>query len=83
MKGDSLYAYKGDRAKEEIVNFALRMSSPPVQQITRSESLETVKQANSLLFVYVGEQDGALWVRCSICFFFIIVYIHVCIKRIK
>lgn len=37
------------------------MSSPPVQQITRSESLTNIKNMNQLFFMYVGPQEGSLW----------------------
>jgi thioredoxin domain-containing protein 10 len=62
LKGEFQYTFKGDRTKEEIVNFALRVSGPPVQQITRSESLENLKASNPLFFVYVGDHEGSLWV---------------------
>lgn len=37
------------------------MSSPPVQQITRPESLTNIKNMNQLFFMYVGQPEGALW----------------------
>lgn len=43
------------------MNFALRMSGPPVQQITRPESLTNIKNMNQLFFMYVGPQEGPLW----------------------
>ncbi|XP_021924903.1 protein disulfide-isomerase TMX3 isoform X2 [Zootermopsis nevadensis] len=61
LNGDFQYTFKGDRTKEEIVNFALRVSGPPVNQITRSESLENLKASNRLFFVYVGDHEGPLW----------------------
>jgi thioredoxin domain-containing protein 10 len=62
LNGEIQYTFKGDRTKEEIMNFALRVSGPPVQQITRSESLENLKTSNPLFFVYVGDHAGLLWV---------------------
>lgn len=46
-----------------MVNFALRMSAPPVQQITRTDSLANIKGANRLFFMYVGvgNPEGPLW----------------------
>lgn len=61
LNGEIQYTFKGDRTKEEIVNFALRVSGPPVQQITRAESLENLKASNPLFFVYVGDHAGLLW----------------------
>lgn len=55
------YTFHGDKTKEDIVNFALRMSAPAVQQITRADSLANIKNANRLFFMYVGNQEGPLW----------------------
>ncbi|XP_046396387.1 protein disulfide-isomerase TMX3 isoform X1 [Ischnura elegans] len=61
LKGERKYVFKADRTKEEIVNFAIRMSGPPVQQITRPESIDNLKASNPLFFVYVGNPHGPLW----------------------
>lgn len=45
-----------------MVNFALRLSGPPVQRITKSESITHLQAVNDLYFVYVGENDGPVWV---------------------
>lgn len=37
------------------------MSGPPVQQITKPETMDTLKANNGLFFMYVGPQDGPLW----------------------
>jgi hypothetical protein len=68
FNGEFQYKFSGDRTKEEIVNFALRLSGPPVRQITRSESLENLKTSNPLFFIYVGDNAGPLWVRRYITF---------------
>lgn len=39
----------------------MRMSGPPVQQVTRPESFEILKSNNPVFFVYVGQQSGNLW----------------------
>lgn len=39
----------------------MRMSGPPVQQVTRVESVDILKQNNPVFFTYIGGQDGALW----------------------
>jgi thioredoxin domain-containing protein 10 len=39
----------------------MRMSGPPVQQVTRVESFEILKTNNPIFFIYVGKQAGALW----------------------
>lgn len=63
LKGDeATHTYYGDRTKEEIMNFAMRVSGPPVASITRPDSLEHLKTNNPLFFVYVGSYEGPLWV---------------------
>jgi hypothetical protein len=71
LNGEFQYTFSGDRTKEEIVNFALRLSGPPVRQITRAESLENLKTSSPLFFVYVGDNAGPLWVS---------IYITFCVK---
>lgn len=61
IKPDGDYIFHGDRTKEDIVNFAIRMAGPPVQEVTRSESLTNIKNMNQLFFMYVGSQEGPLW----------------------
>jgi thioredoxin domain-containing protein 10 len=68
LNGEIQYTFKGDRTKEDIVNFALRVSGPPVKQITRAESLENLKASNPLFFVYVGDNAGLLWVSTNVKF---------------
>lgn len=55
--------YHGDRTRDEIVKFALRVSGPPVQEITKTQSFDTIKRERDLYFLYVGERSGPLWVR--------------------
>lgn len=66
LKGDQEFTYNGDRTKDEIVRFALRLSGPPVQEITRSQSFDVIKQDQDVYFLYVGEKSGYLWVRNSL-----------------
>ncbi|XP_044767104.1 protein disulfide-isomerase TMX3 [Coccinella septempunctata] len=61
ITSDNDFTYHGDRNKEDIINFALRMAGPPVQQVTRPESLANLKGMNQLFFMYVGDQEGPLW----------------------
>jgi len=69
LNGEFQYTFNGDRTKEEIVNFALRLSGPPVRQITRAESLDNLKASNPLFFVYIGDNAGPLWVSRYIKFY--------------
>lgn len=63
MKGDQEFVYNGDRTRDEIVKFATRLSGPPVQEVTRTASFNTLKKDRDLYFLYVGERSGMLWVR--------------------
>ncbi|XP_018331269.1 protein disulfide-isomerase TMX3 [Agrilus planipennis] len=53
--------FTGDRTKEEIVSFALRMAGPPIQDIKQSEKLQSLIMSNQLFFLYIGEKEGSLW----------------------
>ena len=64
LKGDQKYVYEGDRTREEIVKFALRLSGPPVQEITKTQSFDIIKKEHDLYFLYVGNRAGILWVNC-------------------
>nr|XP_023013921.1 protein disulfide-isomerase TMX3-like [Leptinotarsa decemlineata] len=61
IKMDEEFVFKGDKNVDEIVNFAIRLSGPPVQHVARSESLANIKNMNQLFFMYVGDQKGLLW----------------------
>ncbi|XP_017778082.1 PREDICTED: protein disulfide-isomerase TMX3 [Nicrophorus vespilloides] len=61
IKGEDEYTFHGDRTKDDILNFAKRMSGPPVQELTRADSMNSIKTAHQLFFMYVGSQDGPLW----------------------
>lgn len=61
MLGDEQHIFTGEKNTEEIVNFAIRLSGPPVEHVTRPESLANIKNMNQLFFMYVGDREGALW----------------------
>ncbi|XP_008206898.1 protein disulfide-isomerase TMX3 [Nasonia vitripennis] len=61
LKGDQQFVYNGDRTRDEIVKFATRLSGPPVQEVTRTTSFNTLKKDRDLYFLYVGEKSGTLW----------------------
>lgn len=63
LKGDQKYVYEGDRTREEIVKFALRLNGPPVQEITKTQSFDTIKKERDLYFLYVGNRSGVFWVN--------------------
>lgn len=61
IKGQQEFIYNGERSKEEMLPYALRMSGPPVQQVARVESFHMLKSQTDIFFVYVGTQSGVLW----------------------
>ncbi|XP_055381248.1 protein disulfide-isomerase TMX3 [Condylostylus longicornis] len=61
IKGNQEFIYQGDRTKEDLIDFALRLTGPPVQLITRPESIDMLKAAHNLFFLYIGPQEGILW----------------------
>lgn len=61
IKGHQEYVYNGDRSKDELVEYALRMSGPPVQLVTRPESIDMLKGSHTIFFMFVGQQDGIVW----------------------
>ncbi|KAL7644407.1 UNVERIFIED_CONTAM: hypothetical protein RMT77_005238 [Armadillidium vulgare] len=60
IKGDSYEIYKGDRTKEEIIGFALRMAATPVPHLDSSHLEHAIKD-HSLFFLYSGLREGELW----------------------
>ena len=39
FKGDQQFVYNGDRTRDEIVQFAHVLSGPPMQEVTKTASL--------------------------------------------
>ncbi|XP_053606677.1 protein disulfide-isomerase TMX3 [Plodia interpunctella] len=61
IKGSFRHEYNGDRLKEEMVNYALRMSQPAIQKVSQEDSIGDLKETHSVFFGYVGKQSGPLW----------------------
>ncbi|XP_013190883.1 protein disulfide-isomerase TMX3 [Amyelois transitella] len=61
IKGSFQHEYNGDRVKEEMVNYALRMSQPAIQKVSQEDSIGYLKETHSIFFGYVGKQAGPLW----------------------
>lgn len=66
LKGETKHTYSGDRAKEDIIGYAVRMAAPPIQHIASFHHLKEVIAQEDLFFVYAGEKEGALWVSLDI-----------------
>lgn len=62
MKGDVVHAYRGERTREEIVKYAKRMNASPINELYEEEELQDVLSKEEVIFGYVGEREGPLWV---------------------
>lgn len=62
IKGSFLHEYQGEREKEEMVNYALRMSQSAVQRLTHADGLGDLKELHPVFFGFVGKQQGSVWV---------------------
>lgn len=61
LKGSFQHEYTGDRVKEDLINYAMRMSQPAVQRISRGNSIEYLKESHPVFFGFIGKQEGLLW----------------------
>ncbi|CAG0919604.1 unnamed protein product [Notodromas monacha] len=61
LKGDEVFTFSRDRTREELVDFARRLSGPPVKFIDSCTDMQVALQDEKLFFVYVGERKGDLW----------------------
>ncbi|XP_059053965.1 protein disulfide-isomerase TMX3-like [Achroia grisella] len=61
IKGSFHHEYNGERLKEEMVNYALRMSQPAIQKLSHAESIGYLKDVHPVFFGYIGKQQGLLW----------------------
>ena len=61
MKGDSIFTYEGDRTREDLVNFALRLMGPSVTQIENRKDFEMAKKRSELFFLFAGQNEGTEW----------------------
>lgn len=62
IKGSFQHEYNGERVKEEMVNYAMRMAHPAVQKVSHADSIGYLKENHNVFFGYVGKQHGPLWV---------------------
>uniref|UniRef100_A0A8D8S558 Protein disulfide-isomerase TMX3 n=1 Tax=Cacopsylla melanoneura TaxID=428564 RepID=A0A8D8S558_9HEMI len=58
IKGTDIhFTFQGDRNTEDIINFATRVSGPPVLKITKPKSIDELKNKKQVFFLYVGPSD--------------------------
>ncbi|XP_066257777.1 protein disulfide-isomerase TMX3 [Euwallacea similis] len=61
LRPDYEHTYNGERTKKALVDYALRMAGPPVQEIRQMESIDKLRNQSQLFFLYVGDREGFLW----------------------
>ncbi|CAL4079867.1 unnamed protein product, partial [Meganyctiphanes norvegica] len=61
VRGDERHIFRGDRTKEDIIGFAIRMAAPSVQHFSSVGHLKQTISTGDLFFAYAGSQDGLLW----------------------
>ncbi|XP_018409403.1 PREDICTED: protein disulfide-isomerase TMX3 isoform X2 [Nanorana parkeri] len=54
LKGEMAYNYRGQRTKEDIIEFANRVAGPLIRQLPSQQMFEHVQKRHKVLFVYVG-----------------------------
>ncbi|XP_076151023.1 protein disulfide-isomerase tmx3a [Alosa pseudoharengus] len=54
FKGEKIFTYNGPRRKDEIIEFAIRVSGPVVRAIPNQQMFQHVMSRNDILFVYIG-----------------------------
>ncbi|KAM9333430.1 protein disulfide-isomerase TMX3 [Pholidichthys leucotaenia] len=57
LKGDLAYNYKGPRTKDDIVEFAIRVSGPAVRPLPSKEMFELMVTRHDVIFVYIGGES--------------------------
>ncbi|CAL8313528.1 unnamed protein product [Merluccius merluccius] len=57
LKGELAYNYKGPRTKDDIVEFANRVSGPAVRALPSNQMFEHMMKRHDVLFVYVGGES--------------------------
>ncbi|KAK6177947.1 hypothetical protein SNE40_012805 [Patella caerulea] len=60
INGEKVYTHRGDRSKEDIIDFATKAKGPSVRKITSSGRFTEAKtkHASSVFFMFVGEEDA-------------------------
>ncbi|XP_061111706.1 protein disulfide-isomerase TMX3-like, partial [Conger conger] len=57
IKGELAYNYRGPRTKDDIIEFANRVSGPVVRTLPSQQMFEHVVDHHSVLFVYIGGES--------------------------
>ncbi|XP_036375324.1 protein disulfide-isomerase TMX3-like isoform X1 [Megalops cyprinoides] len=57
LKGDLAYNYRGPRTKDDIIEFANRVSGPVVRSLPSKQMFEHVLSRHNVVFVYIGGES--------------------------
>uniref|UniRef100_A0A672NLF5 protein disulfide-isomerase n=1 Tax=Sinocyclocheilus grahami TaxID=75366 RepID=A0A672NLF5_SINGR len=57
ISGELAYNYKGPRTKDDVIEFANRVSGPAVRSLPSRQMFEHVLKRHSVLFLYVGGES--------------------------
>lgn len=55
INSDQTIEYRGDRNKQDILDFAFRMNGPSVRQITTCNEIESLREKHGVFFVHFGD----------------------------
>ncbi|KAK2724281.1 hypothetical protein QYM36_000962, partial [Artemia franciscana] len=61
FKGDEVVTYNGDRNRESIIDFGLRVAGPPVRILRDPADFKDVARTYDNFFTYLGDRQGDLW----------------------
>lgn len=61
LKHGQEFVYSGERSKDDLLHFVMRLSGPPVQEVKRPDSLDVIKSTNPVWFAFIGRQENILW----------------------
>ena len=71
MKNGETFHYKGERSRENLVDYAERMALPPIQAIGDSSNMKDKINSKQNFFLYVGDNVGSTWVNLLAPLFFL------------
>ncbi|XP_074843613.1 protein disulfide-isomerase TMX3 isoform X2 [Carettochelys insculpta] len=57
LKGDLAYNYRGPRTKDDIIEFANRVSGPLIRPLPSQQMFEHVQKRHRVFFLYVGGES--------------------------
>ena len=65
MKEGQNFHYHGDRTRDHLVDYAERMSLPPINIVEDKYMMKDIMKNQDTFFIYVGTNSGPVWVSLS------------------